>query len=67
MARSASFLDGVVAGMFTAPGDGDLDFAPVMRALVGVGYDGSPESVHALRTLRLEQRMQAVAAWGMPV
>jgi inosose dehydratase len=35
-----SFLDGVLAGMFTAPGDGDLDFAPVMRALAEIGYDG---------------------------
>jgi len=33
-----SFLDGVLAGMFTAPGDGDLDFAPVMRALADIGY-----------------------------
>jgi inosose dehydratase len=35
-----SFLDGVLAGMFTAPGDGDLDFAPVMRALADIGYSG---------------------------
>ena len=27
MAERTSFLDGVLAGMFTAPGDGDLDFA----------------------------------------
>jgi inosose dehydratase len=35
-----SFLDGVLAGMFTAPGDGDLDFAPVMAALADIGYAG---------------------------
>jgi inosose dehydratase len=35
-----SFLDGVLAGMFTAPGDGDLDFAPVLRALADIGYGG---------------------------
>jgi inosose dehydratase len=35
-----SFLDGVVAGMFTAPGDGDLDFEPVMRGLAAIGYRG---------------------------
>src|SRR5579872_6350937 len=35
-----SFLDGVLAGMFTAPGDGDLDFAPVMQALAKIGYAG---------------------------
>ena len=35
-----SFLDGVLAGMFTAPGDGDVAFAPVMGALAGIGYRG---------------------------
>jgi inosose dehydratase len=35
-----SFLDGVLAGMFTAPGDGDIDFAPVMAALADIGYAG---------------------------
>ena len=35
-----SFLDGVVAGMFTAPGDGDLDYAAVMKALKTIGYAG---------------------------
>lgn len=35
-----SFLDGVVEGMFTVPGDGDMDFAPVMRALDDIGYSG---------------------------
>ena len=35
-----SFLDGVLAGMFTAPGDGDLDYGAVMRALAGAGYSG---------------------------
>ncbi|HZC17614.1 MAG TPA: TIM barrel protein, partial [Caulobacteraceae bacterium] len=39
-AGGLSFLDGVLAGMFTAPGDGDLDFAPVMRALAETGYGG---------------------------
>jgi inosose dehydratase len=36
----ASFLDGVLAGMFTVPGDGDLDYGAVMRALVDIGYSG---------------------------
>src|SRR6185437_11044049 len=40
MARDGSFLDGVLAGMFTAPGDGDLDFRGVARALIDIGYDG---------------------------
>ena len=38
--RGRSFLDGVLAGVFTAPGDGDLDFAPVMQALADVHYRG---------------------------
>ena len=37
---SGSFLSGVLKGMFTVPGDGDLDFAAVMQALAGVGYSG---------------------------
>lgn len=38
--QGKSFLDGVVAGMFTAPGDGDLDYSRVMRALAEAGYSG---------------------------
>lgn len=38
--RGQSFLDGVLAGMFTVPGDGDLDYARVMRALAEAGYSG---------------------------
>lgn len=39
-AEGRSFLDGVLAGMFTVPGDGDLDFSAVMRALRAIGYAG---------------------------
>jgi inosose dehydratase len=35
-----SFLDGVVEGMFTVPGDGDLDFSAVTQALAAIGYSG---------------------------
>jgi len=35
-----SFLDGVVAGMFTAPGDGELDFDRLTQALAEAGYAG---------------------------
>ena len=38
--RDGSFLDGVLAGMFTAPGDGDLDFRRIAQALIDIGYDG---------------------------
>jgi inosose dehydratase len=35
-----SFLDGVLAGMFTVPGDGSIDFGAVMQALKRIGYGG---------------------------
>jgi len=35
-----SFLDGVLSGMFTVPGDGGLDYATLMDALAGIGYQG---------------------------
>jgi inosose dehydratase len=38
--ESKSFLSGVISGMFTVPGDGDLDFAGVMQALAKIGYAG---------------------------
>jgi inosose dehydratase len=38
--ENSSFLNGVVRGMFTVPGDGDLDFAGVMQALGKIGYAG---------------------------
>lgn len=38
--RKGSFLDGVLDGMFTAPGDGRLDYDAVMQALAAIGYDG---------------------------
>ncbi|MGH1559352.1 myo-inosose-2 dehydratase [Caulobacter segnis] len=34
------FLDGVLAGMFTVPGDGHPDYAAVMQALAEIGYSG---------------------------
>jgi inosose dehydratase len=37
---SRSFLSGVISGMFTVPGDGDLEFAGVMQALAKIGYAG---------------------------
>ncbi|MCW0198781.1 myo-inosose-2 dehydratase [Sphingopyxis sp.] len=40
LADGTSFLNGVVGGMFTAPGDGDYDYAPFMRALADMDYSG---------------------------
>ena len=36
----ASFLDAVLDGVFTVPGDGAIDFAGVCGALAVAGYDG---------------------------
>jgi inosose dehydratase len=35
-----SFLDAVLAGAFTVPGDGAIDFPAVSGALAGAGYEG---------------------------
>lgn len=40
LANGTSFLNGVVGGMFTAPGDGDYDYAPFMQALSDIDYSG---------------------------
>ena len=41
-AEDMSFLQGVLAGAFTVPGDpeGAIDFLPLLRILAGSGYDG---------------------------
>jgi inosose dehydratase len=39
-AEGRCFLSGVLDGMFTAPGDGDLDFRKVMQALAEISYSG---------------------------
>lgn len=41
-AENMSFLQGVLAGAFTVPGDpeGAIDFAPLMQILADAGYDG---------------------------
>jgi inosose dehydratase len=39
-ADGTSFLNGVVGGMFTTPGDGDYGYEPFMRALKDIDYSG---------------------------
>ena len=39
-AENMSFLDGVRAGMFTVPGDGDIDFEPIFDIVGKSRYDG---------------------------
>lgn len=38
--ENLSFLDGVKAGMFTVPGDGDINFQPIFTALLDLNYEG---------------------------
>ncbi|KNY33184.1 MULTISPECIES: myo-inosose-2 dehydratase [unclassified Agrobacterium] len=35
-----SFLDAVIKGAFTVPGDGSLDFEAIVKALASTGYEG---------------------------
>ena len=35
-----SFLDAVIKGAFTVPGDGSLDLAAIVKKLAGYGYEG---------------------------
>ena len=35
-----SFLDAVLAGVFTVPGDGTIDFGAVAREMMAIGYEG---------------------------
>ena len=40
LAGDRSFLDAVLAGVFTVPGDGGIDYAPVLAALAEADYSG---------------------------
>lgn len=72
-----SFLDAVVKGAFTVPGDGDLAFDPIVRALAGHGYEGwfvveaeqDPRTKPPLEMARIGQQalMQTVTAAGYEV
>jgi myo-inosose-2 dehydratase len=67
-AEDWSFLDAVLAGIFTVPGDGAIDFAPVLRALAGysgwlvVEAEQDPAKAHPLTYATLGCRtLRAVA------
>ena len=38
--EDSSFLDAVLGDVFAVPGDGSIDFAPVLQALARAGYQG---------------------------
>ncbi|MDT8893533.1 myo-inosose-2 dehydratase [Halomonas sp. I1] len=62
--RDKSFLDGVLDGMFTVPGDGDIDFLTTLEHLRETGYRGwlvveaeqDPQIAHPLTYARLGYR-----------
>ena len=73
LAAGRSFLDSVLDGVFTVPGDGDVDFAPVLETLRSAAYAGwlvveaeqDPAKAHPLTYARLgyeNLRRQALAA-----
>jgi inosose dehydratase len=39
-ARQGSFLDGVIDGVFTVPGDGSIDYPPILEVMADRDYDG---------------------------
>jgi inosose dehydratase len=38
--QDTSFMDAVLEGIFTVPGDGCIDFLPLLRQLHDIGYEG---------------------------
>ena len=38
--QSLSFQQAIEAGVFTVPGDGTIDFVPILQALADGGYEG---------------------------
>jgi inosose dehydratase len=39
-AEDMSFMDAVMAGIFTVPGDGSIDYASILKVLADAGYSG---------------------------
>ena len=76
-ARDLSFLDAVLAGVFTVPGDGGIDFRAFARLLAEIGYHGwavveaeqDPATANPLEYARLGYRelSAALAAAGVTV
>jgi inosose dehydratase len=61
LAEDMSFMGAVLEGIFTVPGDGSIDFAPLLRRLAGHGYSGwlvveaeqDPRKAHPLTYARM--------------
>jgi inosose dehydratase len=75
--RDLSFLDAVVAGAFTVPGDGTVDYAALLSVLAAAGYTGwlvveaeqDPAVAHPLTYARMgfAHLMATAAALGRPL
>ena len=73
--RRSSFLDAVIAGVFTVPGDGCVDYPAVFRELPGysgwvvVEAEQDPAKAHpltyAIMGYRNLSRMAADAGWPL--
>jgi inosose dehydratase len=71
----ASFLDAVLSGVFTVPGDGAVDYPPILAALKSAGYNGwlvveaeqDPAKAHPLTYARMghDYLRRAAAAAGL--
>jgi inosose dehydratase len=69
-ATDMSFMDAVLEGIFTVPGDGCIDFVPLLRQLAGGGYAGwlvveaeqDPRKAHPLTYATMGYRNLSAAA-----
>jgi inosose dehydratase len=69
-AKDSSFLDAVLEGVFTVPGDGGVAFAPLLGELKRLGYDGwlvveaeqDPAKAHPLTYATMGYRNLSAAA-----
>lgn len=67
-----SFLDAVLKGVYTVPGDGSIDFETVVRRLADIGYQGwfvveaeqDPAKAPPLEYARIGHRALSVALQG---
>ena len=72
-----SFLDAVIKGAFTVPGDGSLDFGAIVKKLAGYGYEGwfvveaeqDPKKAPPLKMAQVghKELMRAMTAAGYEV
>jgi inosose dehydratase len=71
-AEDLSFEDGIEAGVFTVPGDGAIDFVPILQALADHGFEGwliveaeqDPAKANPLEyALKAREYLRSVLGW----